>query len=503
MRAARDTTRPAPGLSKSRYQAGLQCPKRLWLECYRRELADAIDEATQALFDQGHRVGELARERFGGGVLVAEDYTRSAAALATTERLLLHGAECLYEPAFRYDGVFVRCDILVRRPDGWDLIEVKSTSKAKPEHVTDCAIQAYVAQGFGLPIARAYVMHLDTDYVYAGGPYDLEQLFRLVDVTAEVRRLLPDIPRELAQMKAILLADCPERTIGGHCSAPYDCGFIGHCHAFLPDYPVTEIPRIKPEVVGELLAAGIYGIHDVPPNHPVLTPLQRTVCHVIQSGEPRYGNGLADELARLAHPIHFLDFETWMPALPVHPGTRPYQMLPVQWSCHTLHADGTITHQEFLHEEPSDPRPAFAESLLAALESEATGVECPIVVYTGFENRVLRSLAEELPEWAPRIEALQTRLVDLEKMIRNHVQHPGFHGRTSLKFVLPAIVDDISYDGLAIANGAVATRRYEAAILDGLGDLQRRQIFADLRAYCAVDTLGMVRLVEELVERCS
>ncbi|MCJ7797414.1 MAG: DUF2779 domain-containing protein, partial [Thermoleophilia bacterium] len=82
-----------PRLSKSRYQSGLQCPKRLWLECYRRELADAIDEATQAIFAQGHRVGELARGRFAGGVLVTEDYTQSAAALRTTAELLASGAE--------------------------------------------------------------------------------------------------------------------------------------------------------------------------------------------------------------------------------------------------------------------------------------------------------------------------------------------------------------------------------------------------------------------------
>ena len=143
-----------PRLSKSRYQSGLQCPKRLWLECYRRELADAIDEAKQAIFDQGHRVGELARDRFAGGALVAEEYTQSASALRTTAGLLASGAECLYEAAFSYDNVFVRPDILVRSADGrYDLIEVKSSTGVKPVYLTDAGVQTYVVEGAGLPVA--------------------------------------------------------------------------------------------------------------------------------------------------------------------------------------------------------------------------------------------------------------------------------------------------------------------------------------------------------------
>jgi Domain of unknown function(DUF2779). len=483
-----------PRLSKSRYQAGLQCPKRLWLECYQRELADPIDEATQAIFDQGHRVGELARDRFAGGVLVAEDYTQSEAALRTTADLLASGADCLYEAAFTHDDVFVRPDILLRGADGrYDLIEVKSSSRVKPEHVTDAGVQTYVVEEAGLPVARTCVMHLNTGYVYQGGAYNLNELFSLVDVTAEVRDYLPAIPDSLREMKTMLAGECPECMIGKHCSVPYSCGFIGHCHSFLPDFPVTEIPRIKAEVLDELLVAGIYGILDVPQDYQGLSPAQRTVCRIIQHGEPRFGAGLAEALASLRHPIHFLDFETYMPALPPFPGTRPYQTLPMQWSCHTLRADGTLEHADFLHQDRSDPRLPFVTSLLAALDGDG-----PIVVYSSYENTRLSALAEELPELAVPIESIQSRLVDLEKVIRAHVQHPDFHGHTSLKFVLPALVDDLSYSGLAIQNGAVATLRYEAAIVADLPEQERQQIFADLRAYCAVDTLGLLRVVEAL-----
>jgi len=54
----------SPQLSKTRFMAGLQCLKRLYLECYDRDLADPVDETQQAIFDTGTGVGELAREGY-------------------------------------------------------------------------------------------------------------------------------------------------------------------------------------------------------------------------------------------------------------------------------------------------------------------------------------------------------------------------------------------------------------------------------------------------------
>jgi len=211
-----------PGLSKSRFQAGLQCPKRLWLECHAPELADPTSEVQQALFDTGHRVGELARDRFPGGVLVGEDHTQGRAACRTTERLIREGAPCLYEAAFEHEGVLVRVDVLRRNEAGqWDLIEVKSSNSLQPEHTSDAAVQAYVAGGAGLPLSGTYLLHLNRDCVYPGGSYDLEELFTLEDLSGMVEEYLPAIPGLLRQMKVMLAGDCPEVGIGRHCENPY------------------------------------------------------------------------------------------------------------------------------------------------------------------------------------------------------------------------------------------------------------------------------------------
>ena len=102
-----------PQLSKSRFTAGLQCLKRLYLECYHRELADPPEEVRQAIFDTGNAVGELARQRFPNGRLIAEQYYEHSQAVETTKALLADNAvPPLYEAAFTFQGIRTRVDIL-------------------------------------------------------------------------------------------------------------------------------------------------------------------------------------------------------------------------------------------------------------------------------------------------------------------------------------------------------------------------------------------------------
>jgi hypothetical protein len=394
--------------------------------------------------------------------------------------------------------VLVRVDVLRKTDEGdWQLVEVKSSSQVKPENITDAAVQTYVVRGARLPLGGTYLLHLNRDYVYPGGPYDLEQLFTLEDVTAEVEEYLPSIPALISEMKTMLAGDCPQVWIGRRCENPYDCQFVGHCRNFLPEFPVTDLPYLRDDLLAELLEQGIYSTRDVPLLHPRLSPNQRIVCEVIQSGEPRFGEGLAAELASQKFPFHFLDFETVMPALPRYVGTRPYQTVPVQWSCHTLHEDGTLEHHEFLHRERTDPRPSLTERLLATLSGSGT-----VVAYSGYEGTILKGLAESQPQSADGIADVQGRLFDLRKVIGKHVCHPDFHGRTSLKWVLPALVADLSYEGLAIPSGEVAMLRYEEAMWGDLPELAREAVFQDLLEYCGTDTLAMVRLFEELERHC-
>ena len=227
-------SKPHPQLSKSRFMAGLQCLKRLYLERYHRELADPMDPARQAIFDAGHNIGELARQRFPGGTLIEEPYYEHAQAVETTKVLLANRPVArLYEAAFAFEGIRIRVDILEQSGGSqFDLVEVKSSSRVRQEHIADVAIQLYVVEGAGIPVRAAYVMHVNRRDMREGDFYDLERMFSLKDITDKARSLVADsLPRDLVHMWDSLKRNSePDIDVGNHCEWPYRCPFFGHCH---------------------------------------------------------------------------------------------------------------------------------------------------------------------------------------------------------------------------------------------------------------------------------
>lgn len=483
-------------ISKSRFQKGLQCEKALWLLVNRRDLATPVDEAQQWIFDQGTEVGRLAHRLFPRGTEVAEDHLHPVEALETTRRLLAEGATVLYEPAFEFDGAFARIDILVAAGDRrWDLFEVKSTAQLKDEHVTDAAMQAYTVEGAGLPLRTINVVHLNSAYVYEGGDYDVSRLFTIEDVTEAARAFMPSVHETLEVFRRMLEGPEPGVRIGSRCNAPYACEFSAYCRAELPDrHPVTDLPNLSEPVLHELLDLGITCIEDIPDDFWHLTPNQRATVNAVKSGVPRVDtDGLATDLAALTWPVYHLDFETIAPALPLWPGTRPYQLVPFQYSVHVHHEDGSVEHREYLHEGPGDPRRPLAENLLADLEGSGS-----IAHYTAYEVRVIDGLAVAFPDLAEGFAAVEVRLFDLAPLIKNHTTHPDACGRWSIKYVLPAWCPDLSYEGLGIADGNTASVRYVRVARGETQGEEAAAVFADLTEYCALDTFAMVRLLEEM-----
>jgi predicted RecB family nuclease len=485
-----------PRLSKSRFMAGLQCHKRLYLELYAPELATGTDPTTQARFDAGTEVGEVARRRFPAGQLLAQDHRHHAAAEKETRRLLADRTiPALCEAAFHHDDVAVRTDILVRqRRQTFDLIEVKSTTGWKEQHVPDLAVQLYVLEGAGLRVDRAYLMHLNRNYVYGGGDYDLEQLFTCADLTEQVRTLQPDVVTALTAMRRPLWAEThPPIPTGPHCTSPYTCEFYDHCRSDRPDHPIVHLPGLREPILTQLADLGILDIRDIPPDFRGLTALQARARDVLQSGNRYHDPAITAALGKVQFPVHFIDFETFAPALPVFVGTRPYETMPFQWSDHILSEDGRVRHREFLHDGSDDPRRRFAESLLGAASTGGS-----IVVYSSYEGTRLRELEALFPDLALSLARLRARLFDLLPMVRMHVYDEAFHGSFSIKAVLPALVPHLGYDDLEIADGLLASLAYEE-LREGITPADRAaELRANLLAYCRRDTEAMLELFKAL-----
>ena len=485
-------------LSKSRFQYGLQCLKRLYLECHHHELADPVDAGVQARFDTGNAVGEVARQRFSNGRLIEESHLEHDRAVRTTRAILADSlTPALYEAAFTFQGIRMRCDVLKRNGLGeFDLVEVKSTTGVKPEHITDVAIQVYAAEGSGVPINRAYLMHINNAYVYRGGDHDLEQLFTLEDVTEKARRFVAEnVPEDLERMWAVLQLDAaPDIETGRHCTIPYRCSFHGHCHQDEPEHSIRELPWLKESLREQLKASGIGDIGSIPSDFPGLSSMQRRMRDSVVSGRPFISPGLASSLGEIGFPASFLDFETVSPAIPVYPGTSPYQRIPFQWSLHIRDSSGQLRHDSFLNVDAGDPRERFVTGLLEAVPPEGA-----IIAYSPYEKTMMRELAQAFPQYEDRLLALCDRLVDLHKLVRDNYYHPGFNGSYSLKSVLPVLVPGLSYADLEISDGMAASMFYPRMTAADTPGPEKAEIRDALLAYCQRDTEAMVRVYDALL----
>jgi hypothetical protein len=210
------TTRRAglPGLSKSRFTAGLQCHRLLWWTVNEPDAPElATTPGLQAIFNQGTQVGEAAREYIPGGELIDLRYWDKEGRVAATRDAIAAGKRVIYEASFLADGVFVSVDILHRAPRarGWTLSEVKSTTKVKPQHIPDVAVQAHVVRRSGLPVARAELMHLNRACHHP----DLSNLFARTKVSNEVEAYLPVVPTEVRRQLTVLARPTPPRVPTG------------------------------------------------------------------------------------------------------------------------------------------------------------------------------------------------------------------------------------------------------------------------------------------------
>ena len=175
-------------------------------------------------------------------------------------------------------------------------------------------------------------------------------------------------------------------------------------------------------------------------------------------------------------------------------GTRPYQKVPMQWSCHRQDVDGTLTQlPPFLDTTGQDPRRAFAESLIAAVGD--TGM---ILVYNAtFERGVITQLAELFDDLAPTLEAIARRLFDLLPLARAYYYHPAMMGSWSIKRVLPTIAPDLDYANLeSVQSGDMVEPVYFEMVDAGTAAERKSQLKEALLTYCERDTLGMVKVAE-------
>ena len=479
-------------LSKTKLLSLAQCRRKLWLETYSPELVPEPSAEKTALLATGNVVGQIARQLYGrgGGHVVGFDRGLRAAIDATRALVERGGRDPIFEATFEHDGVSVRIDVLDRSETEPKIVEVKSSARVKDHYLDDCAIQAWALKQNGLRVRQIAVATLNSEFVYAGdGRY--EGLLVETDVTERVQeRTLSVGERVIAARRTLAALDEPAVAVGTHCGAPHECDFYAHCAPPTAKYPVLALGGSKDKLY-ELMHLGFNDVRDVP-EAKLESEVQRRIWQQSRLEAPYVGAELRELVGALSLPRYYLDFETIGPAVPIFAGTRPFEALPFQWSCHIEKRLGEIEHAEFLELDGGPPMRRLAESLIATL-----GTRGPIIVYTPYERRVLHGLAARYGDLAETLRSLAERIVDLHPIARRHYYHPAMHGSWSIKAVLPTLAPDLSYETLGVVrDGLAAQTAYLEAIEPKTPAARRAALRGALLDYCRHDTLALVRLVE-------
>jgi predicted RecB family nuclease len=488
-------------ISKTSFIRGLQCPRSFYLYKYCPDLRDRASEELQYIFRAGSEVGILARDLFPGGIDASpDDRNRLQESTDLTRRLIEEGKTIIYEAGFMHENLFCSIDILVQDKDKWKGYEVKSSTGISSTYIMDASFQYHVIRSSGLPLEEINLVHINNRY-RRKGELDLNSLFTIKPVTSDAvlnDKIIKEVSSSLSSIAANSSDPCTET--GEHCFRPYICNFMGYCWGKFPDNSVFSISGLNKSEAINLYKSGIKIIEDIPHDYP-LTPAQKiqVECHR-NNREHVNCKKLTRFIENLKYPLCFLDFEAIMDAVPRYHGTRPYRHIPFQYSLHIQETPGSEPgHCSFLGNPKEDPRREFIESLLENINTQGD-----ILVYNKpYENGRLKELARDFPQYSHKIKKVTARLKDLMKPFQNrHYYNPRMKGSYSLKNILPALVPELSYEGMDVSNGFEAMRTYSS--MRTMTDMKSiNGIREDLLEYCKLDTLGMVRIVERLREIIS
>lgn len=485
-------------LSKSKYCAGVQCPKMLWLRKNKPELAEPL--MNQAVLDAGNKVGDLAMGLFGAFTEVP--FGDAGEMIAATNKLLAAGEGIITEASFSYDGLFCSVDILKNLGNNTvELYEVKSSTEVKPVYLDDVAYQYYVLTKLGFNVAKACVVHINNKYV-RHGDLELDKLFTIVDVSLTVRGKQQEVENNIAIIDKYLKEQTePAIDIGAHCTNPYGCEFFPYCTRHLPKPNVFNLRATQFRTKLKHYANGIHSFQQLLEKAPLSPKQKLQVIHeLFQQADTIDKDAIKGLLDKFTYPLYFLDFETFNSAIPLFDNAHPYEQIVFQYSLHYIEkADGDLKHKEYLAYPGSDPRRALAEQLCQDIPKDT----CIVAYNSNFEKMCIKGLAELYPDLAEHLMNLHANFVDLMIPFENKSYYnKAMAGSYSIKFVLPALFPhdpELDYHNLkGVQNGMEASNTF--ALMSDMDKDELERYRGYLLKYCQLDTYAMVKIWQKLLE---
>lgn len=482
-------------LSKTQFLYFLQCPKYLWLYKNKKDLFIGEENLDYKQL-QGESVEFWVYKEFEGGI----DCKTELGVLddiKNTKEILKSGKKVLIQPSFSDEEIFCRNDLLTFNEESncWDLIEIKSSTDVKNQHIIDVAFQKQCLINCGIKVGNIYIYYVDNQYI-KNGEIEPCKLIKKEDVTEKVNAIELFVNENIKQALAFIKKTSgePEVKILKQCFNPYECGFTGYCWKNVPEHSIYDLSLKKDHLI-ELVNEGKINLEDVPEGYVTRENKQNYYIAKTQNKVLINEDGVKEELSKLSYPLYFLDYESYSPAVPLFDGFYPYQQMVFQYSLHIIRTpESEVEHYEFLASDWNNPVPELLQSLINNIGEMGT-----IIVWNeSFEKNRNKEMAEMYPKFKKQLLSINSRIYDLGIPFKNgYYIHKDFKGSWSIKAVLPVIIPWLSYKKLNIQGGDDTSASYRKLI--GLKQSEEKEsLKRDMLEYCKLDTLAMVEIFKKL-----
>ena len=504
-------------LTKSKITTGIQCKKKLWFSIHQ-----PLDIGKKATFERGERFNEVIRKHYtkihGKSLNLSGKW--DGLTNKTLEAINSKDINVIFEGTFDHLDTRIRTDVLIRKKDGWELLEAKSSTSLKSEHIPDISIQSFIVREclkkIGQKLISCKLIHINKDFVLEKND-DYDNLINdQNDISQAIVEAELDIPNYINTF--IPLTDkktsCPAVEMGEYCKIPYKCDYMERCKSLLPktkETPFTILPYIgsSKELKTYMEGKETMDLQKVPISYfKNRKDYAKDYHYIIQQSHKNnqdwFAPGLSEVFKKYSFPYYFMDFETINQGVPLIKNSKPYESLPFQWSVHKWESANKKIEKgkSFLNFTDQDIERKFIESLLDAVGENGT-----IFAHNakGVEIKILQKLQnkESCKDLSTKIDKLINRIEDSLILARMNFYSPLMNGNWSIKSIVKAIPDcPISYDeDIDIGGGDEAQLAWFIYTDPKTNISEKNKQKKNLIEYCAKDTLALYYLIKFLLDK--